>query len=50
MVIWWTSPQYRVKHDEGKLKRAQMGGGSHVLGSKNIALTLQQEVNGFIII
>ncbi|XP_071683049.1 uncharacterized protein [Lolium perenne] len=43
MVIWWTSPEYARKHEEGKLKRLEMGGGSHVLGSKNLALTLQQE-------
>ncbi|XP_051202635.1 uncharacterized protein [Lolium perenne] len=43
MVIWWTSPEYARKHEEGKQKRLEMGGGSHVLGSKNLALTLQQE-------
>nr|XP_051218820.1 uncharacterized protein LOC127336096 [Lolium perenne] len=45
MVIWWTSPEYARKHEEGKQKRLEMGGGSHVLGSKNLALTLQQEVS-----
>ncbi|XP_051202003.2 uncharacterized protein [Lolium perenne] len=43
MVIWWTSAEYARKHEEGKQKRLEMGGGSHVLGSKNLALTLQQE-------
>ncbi|KAK1664727.1 hypothetical protein QYE76_052886 [Lolium multiflorum] len=43
MVIWWTSREYARKHEEGKQKRLEMGGGSHVLGSKNLALTLQEE-------
>ncbi|XP_071681872.1 uncharacterized protein [Lolium perenne] len=43
MVIWWTSREYARKHEEGKQKRSEMGGGSHVLGSKNLALTLQDE-------
>nr|XP_051202405.1 uncharacterized protein LOC127316019 [Lolium perenne] len=29
MVIWWTSPEYARKHEEGKQKRLEMGGGSH---------------------
>nr|XP_051196041.1 uncharacterized protein LOC127309101 [Lolium perenne] len=36
-------PRVRPKYEEGKRKRLEMGGGSHVLGSKNLALTLQQE-------
>nr|XP_051221770.1 uncharacterized protein LOC127340025 [Lolium perenne] len=43
MVIWWTSREYARKHEEGKRSVREMGGGSHVLGSKNLALTLQDE-------
>jgi hypothetical protein len=45
MVMWWTSPQYAKKHQEGKEKRALMQGTSHVQGSKNLALALQEEVS-----
>ncbi|KAK1602954.1 hypothetical protein QYE76_037606, partial [Lolium multiflorum] len=33
MVMWWTCPQYLKKHEEGKKKRAEMQGGSHIQGS-----------------
>ncbi|KAK1695207.1 hypothetical protein QYE76_011904 [Lolium multiflorum] len=33
MVMWWTCPQYLKKHEEGKKKRAEMRGGSHIQGS-----------------
>ncbi|KAK1630097.1 hypothetical protein QYE76_004412 [Lolium multiflorum] len=33
MVMWWTCPRYLKKHEEGKQKRAEMQGGSHIQGS-----------------
>ncbi|KAK1644467.1 hypothetical protein QYE76_062272, partial [Lolium multiflorum] len=44
MVMWWTCPQYLKKHEEGKKKRAEMLGGSHIQGSIPISLHLQKEV------
>ncbi|KAK1669326.1 hypothetical protein QYE76_057485 [Lolium multiflorum] len=43
MVMWWTCPQYLKKHEEGKKKRAEMRGGSHIQGSIPISLHLQNE-------
>nr|XP_051196692.1 uncharacterized protein LOC127310031 [Lolium perenne] len=43
MVMWWTCPQYLKKHEEGKEKRAEMRGGSHIQGSIPISLHLQKE-------
>ncbi|KAK1620832.1 hypothetical protein QYE76_026349 [Lolium multiflorum] len=43
MVMWWTCPQYLKKHEEGKKKRAEMRGGSHIQGSIPISLHLQKE-------
>ncbi|KAK1686813.1 hypothetical protein QYE76_047661 [Lolium multiflorum] len=43
MVMWWTWPQYLKKHEEGKKKRAEMRGGSHIQGSIPISLHLQKE-------
>nr|XP_051201689.1 uncharacterized protein LOC127315225 [Lolium perenne] len=43
MVMWWTCPQYLKKHEEGKKKRAEMRGGSHIQGSLPISLHLQKE-------
>ncbi|KAK1685385.1 hypothetical protein QYE76_046233 [Lolium multiflorum] len=43
MVMWWTCPQYLKKHEEGKAKRAEMRGGSHIQGSIPISLHLQKE-------
>ncbi|KAK1626597.1 hypothetical protein QYE76_000912 [Lolium multiflorum] len=43
MVMWWTCPQYLKKHEEGKVKRAEMRGGSHIQGSIPISLHLQKE-------
>ena len=37
-------PQY-LKHEEGKLKRAEMRGGSHIQGSIPISLHMQAEVS-----
>ena len=45
MVMWWTCPEYKAKHEEGKLKRAEMRGGSHIQGSRNLARVLQEEVS-----
>jgi hypothetical protein len=45
MVMWWTCPQYLKKHEEGKKKRAEMRGGSHIQGSIPISLHLQKEVS-----
>jgi hypothetical protein len=45
MVMWWTYPQYLQKHAKGKLSRAEMRGGSHILGSVPLALHLQEEVS-----
>jgi hypothetical protein len=45
MVMWWTCPQYLKKHEEGKAKRAEMRGGSHIQGSIPISLHLQKEVS-----
>jgi hypothetical protein len=45
MVMWWTCPQYLKKHAEGKLKRAEMQGGSHILDSLPLALHMQDEVS-----
>ncbi|KAK1644731.1 hypothetical protein QYE76_062536 [Lolium multiflorum] len=43
MVMWWTCPQYLKKHEEGKKKRAEMRGGSHIQGSIPLSLHLQNE-------
>ncbi|KAK1695038.1 hypothetical protein QYE76_011735 [Lolium multiflorum] len=43
MVMWWTCDQYLKKHEEGKKKRAEMRGGSHIQGSIPISLHLQNE-------
>ncbi|XP_071680263.1 uncharacterized protein [Lolium perenne] len=43
MVMWWTCPRYLKKHEEGKAKRAEMRGGSHIQGSIPISLHLQKE-------
>nr|XP_051197256.1 uncharacterized protein LOC127310643 [Lolium perenne] len=43
MIMWWTCPQYLKKHEEGKKKRAEMRGGSHIQGSIPISLHLQKE-------
>ena len=45
MVMWWTCPQYLKKHEEGKLKRQELRGGSHIQGSIPISLHLQNEVS-----
>jgi hypothetical protein len=45
MVIWWTCPRFLKKHEEGKLKRAEMRGGSHILGSIPLSLYMQDEVS-----
>ncbi|KAK1620732.1 hypothetical protein QYE76_026249 [Lolium multiflorum] len=42
MVMWWTCPQYLKKHEEGKAKRAEMRGGSHIQGNIPISLHLQK--------
>jgi hypothetical protein len=38
-------PQYLKKHAEGKRKRAEMRGGSHILGSIPLFLHMQDEVS-----
>lgn len=43
MVMWWTCRKYLEKHEEGKLKRAEMRGGSHIQGSIPLSLHMQQE-------
>ncbi|KAK1644955.1 hypothetical protein QYE76_062760 [Lolium multiflorum] len=43
MVMWWTCPQYLKKHEEGKKKRAEMRGGSHIQGNIPLSLHLQNE-------
>ncbi|KAK1613692.1 hypothetical protein QYE76_019209 [Lolium multiflorum] len=43
MVMWLTCPQYLKKHEEGKLKRAEMRGGSHIQGSIPLSLHMQAE-------
>ncbi|KAK1619214.1 hypothetical protein QYE76_024731 [Lolium multiflorum] len=43
MVMWWTCPQYLKKHAEGKMKWAEMRGGSHIQGSIPISLHMQNE-------
>jgi hypothetical protein len=45
MVMWWTCPQYLKKHAEGKMKRVEMRGGSHILGSLPLSLHMQDEVS-----
>jgi hypothetical protein len=45
MVMWWTCPQYLKKHAAGKLSRAEMRGGSHILGSLPLSLHMQDEVS-----
>ncbi|XP_071680557.1 uncharacterized protein [Lolium perenne] len=48
MVMWWTCPQYLKKHEEGKKKRAEMRGGSHIQGSIPIFLHLQKECTSYV--
>ncbi|KAK1644595.1 hypothetical protein QYE76_062400 [Lolium multiflorum] len=50
MVMWWTCPQYLKKHEEGKKKRAEMRGGSHILGSIPLSLHMQAEPNVFAVL
>ena len=45
MVMWWTCPQYLKKHEEGKQKRTEMRGGSHIQGSIPLSLHMQAEVS-----
>jgi hypothetical protein len=49
MVAWWTSPAYWKKHEEGKARRALMGGGSHRQGSTSFQTLVQKKVSKSII-
>jgi hypothetical protein len=49
MVAWWTSPAYWKKHEEGKTRRALMGGGSHRQGSASFQIHVQKKVSKSII-
>jgi hypothetical protein len=44
MVRHYTSAAYKRKHEEQKLKRAEMGGGSHTQGSVPLAICKQKKV------
>jgi hypothetical protein len=49
MVAWWTSPAYWKKHEEGKARRALMGGGSHRQGSAALQTLILKKVSKSII-
>lgn len=44
MVHWWTSAEYKRRHGEGRLRRAEMEGGSHTQGSIPLAVCKAKEV------
>lgn len=44
IVHWWTSAEFKRRNEEGKLKRAEMGGGSHTQGSLPMAVCIQNAV------
>jgi hypothetical protein len=44
MVYHYMSAAYKRKHEEQKLGRAEMGGGSHTQGSAPLAIIQQDKV------
>jgi hypothetical protein len=44
MVLHYTSAMYKRKHEEQKLRRAEMGGGSHRQGSLPLGIVQESKV------
>ena len=49
MVAYWTSAEYKKKHDDGVKRRAEMNGGSHRQGSLTLAGCIQKKVSKVIL-
>jgi hypothetical protein len=45
MVKYWTSDEYKKKHEEGQTYRAMMDGASHVQGSLPLEVARRREVS-----
>ena len=45
MVDYWTSDEYKKKHEDGQIHRAVMDGGSHCQGSLPLEVSRRREVS-----
>ena len=48
MVKYWTSDEFKKKHEEGQIYQALMDGASHVQGSLPLEVARRREVSMYI--